>query len=105
MSEALNMQEDCVGLQLLVSFVDNLGNPVSVAGASGVFVLLKNPSGVTATKTATIVGDGTDGQIQYALLSGDIDIPGTWQYQGKITYGGGLVFFSEVKRIKVRANL
>lgn len=105
MADTLVLQEDCVGLQINIPFIDNNGDPVSIEDATGVFLILKSPAAATSTKTGSIVGDGTGGVMQYALEDGDIDTAGTWQYQGKVTYSGGIIFFSEVKRIKVKANL
>ncbi len=99
------IQEDCIGLEVLINLVDGAGAPVSLAGSSAAYMLFQNPNGSTSTKTASVVSDGSTGQITYTTVSGDLNSAGTWKYQGKVTWGGGAIFFSEVQRLKVKANL
>ena len=48
-------------------------------------VQISDPAGNTATKTATYVSDGSDGQVKYTIASGDIDEVGSWRIRAKVT--------------------
>lgn len=68
---------------------DQSGAVVDVSGATGsgglirVFYL-KPPSGTVKTVVTSFTTDGTDGKVQYQLLSGDIDETGPWQLQVRV---------------------
>lgn len=47
------------------------------------------PSGATLVKTAVFTVAGADGKIEYAIIAGDIDEVGTWQYQGRVIMPSG----------------
>jgi len=57
---------------------------VDVSGATIKQIIFQKPSGTTVTQTATFVTDGTDGQIQYVTVSGDLDEAGKWIMQGYV---------------------
>ena len=48
-------------------------------------VILKDPGGNSATKTAAFDSDGSDGIVKYTLADGDIDEAGGWAVRGKVT--------------------
>lgn len=75
----------------------------ATAAASRQFYFQK-PSGEVLTKTGTFTNDGTDGQLQYISIAGDIDEAGTWQWQGYIALGSGH-WYSDVKKFDVHDNL
>lgn len=50
-------------------------------------MIFTNPSGSATTKTAAFVTDGSDGQITYTLVDGDIDAAGNWKVRGVVTSG------------------
>jgi len=84
--------------------VEEDGAVVDVSTASAKLIILKKPHGTRVEKTASFTTDGTDGKIQYATISGDIDEAGTWQYQGKVTIGSN-VWYTEIAEFEVFENL
>ncbi len=84
--------------------VSGTATVLDVSGASALELVFKSPSGVAATKTASLVTDGTDGKIKYTTVDGDLNEVGTWRLQAKISIGGG-VFRSDVGSFKVYENL
>jgi len=101
---SVSIQEDCIGTEIRITFVEANGSVISLAGASTVNVIFKSPSNATTTRTATLYTDGTDGKITYTTVSGDFDAPGDWYYQGKATIGSTVLFTKAQKQI-VKANL
>lgn len=99
------LQEDCVGITLTLAAVDAMGNLVSIVGATVAEFWFKPPTGARRIVTGGIVGDGSSGVITYTTSLGDLDIPGSWKYQGKITWPTGQILFTEIKKIKVKVNI
>jgi hypothetical protein len=96
-----------IGTEFLVTIKDCVsGTPtvLDVSGASTLELIFKSPSGVSTTKSAGLVTDGSDGKIKYTTVDGDLNEIGTWRLQAKIGIGGG-VFRSDVGSFKVYENL
>lgn len=69
-----------VGTSFTLTVKDN-GVVVDVSGATTKQITFKNPSGSKFTKDLTFVTDGSDGQVRYITVSGDLNLTGTWTYQ------------------------
>lgn len=83
-----------VGTHLVVVFTSgSLPEPVDTATTKEIW--LEKPNGTTVSKTAAFVTDGTDGQIEYITIAGDIDQAGTWKIQGYVEMAGGGIFHSK----------
>lgn len=67
-------------------------------------IILEKPSGETATKTALLVTDGSDGKMHYVTASGDLDETGTWNYHGDVAIGSGR-WKTTVRTFEVLENL
>ncbi len=96
-----------IGTEFLVTIKDCVsGTPtvLDVSSATTKELTFKSPSGVSATKSAVLATDGSDGKIKYTTVDGDLDEVGTWRIQAKIGIGGG-VFRSDVGSFKVYENL
>lgn len=93
------------GTVLNIQLLDGT-SPVDVSNASFVNIIFRKPSypPTTYTRQATLVGDGTAGQVQYIPVSGEIDMLGTWQIQGYIVNASG-AWHSDVAVFKVVPNL
>ena len=61
---------------------------------------LKSPSGTVTTKTASFVTDGSDGQVQFDLESGDLDETGRWKIQVNLISGSSEIL-SEIAGFSV----
>lgn len=65
---------------------------------------LIKPDGTVSSKTALLVGDGTDGKVHYKALVADIDVQGEWgrQFYIKVAAGewtGKLFYFIVHRKI------
>ena len=67
--------------------------------------IFKKPSGDKLTVTATFTTDGTDGQIEYTTVDGDLDEVGEWKIQVYIAFIPGGSWRSEIGSFKVSKNL
>jgi hypothetical protein len=77
---------------------------LDLSTASSLQVILKSPSGVSYTKTASFYTNGTDGKIVYVTINNDLNEVGTWSIQAKITIPTG-TFRSDIGTFKVYENL
>lgn len=87
----ITITEDCV--------------PIDISAATSKLIYFTKPSGSTLVKTAIFVTDGTDGQIHYSTVSGDLDEAGIWKIQAAIELGTGSLYNSIIKTFKVFCNL
>ena len=64
----------------------------------------KRPDGTTFTKTAVFTTDGTDGDIQYLSVDGDLNVSGTWHLQAYVVTPAGN-WKTDVGHFRVYENL
>jgi hypothetical protein len=75
-------------------------------GEASLRMLFKKPSGTLLDKTPSLGTDGSDGVMQYAGASGDLDETGPWKYQGHVTFPGASgAFYTDVQSFRVFGNL
>lgn len=61
---------------------------VDISGATTKQLRFRAPDGTTTNKTAAFTTDGTDGQLQYLLQTGDIDQIGPWEMKPYLVLDG-----------------
>ena len=66
--------------------------------------IFKKPSGDTFERVAVLTDDGSDGQIEYATVDGDLSGPGTWHLQAYVATPDGN-WSTSVGYFKVNENL
>jgi hypothetical protein len=94
---------DDIGFRLIATFVED-GVEVDISTCTAKSILLRSPSGIFSTKTASFLTGGTDGIIYYATIAGDFDEEGIWKLQGVISIGGG-TYHSNITTFRVFPNL
>lgn len=71
---------------------------VDISTATAKEIILKSPSGVSKTRTASFYTDGTDGILTYTTIdavvgppavTADIDEVGEWEIQARVTFSSG----------------
>lgn len=72
----------------------------SASGAGTKLVLMRKPDGTILSKTATFTTTGTDGKVQYQVLTSDFDAQGEWEVQAKVIITAG-TFYSPEERFDV----
>ena len=92
-----------IGTTLIGTFSD-CGTAVDISSASSIEMIIRKPDQTKLTKTATFVTDGTDGQVQYITIAGDVDQAGNYKIQGKVV-DGGATYYSSISTFKVYCNI
>jgi len=77
---------------------------VDISGASTLQLFFKKPNGQVLTRTATLTTTGTDGQLEYETVAGDLDVSGVWQWQGYVVTSDG-AWKTDIKTEQVFPNL
>ena len=77
-----------IGTQFVLTLTDD-GAVVDISASTTKQFYFRKPDGSAKTVTAEFVTDGTDGQLKYTTVSGDIDQAGYWEIQARIEMGGG----------------
>jgi hypothetical protein len=85
------VMEDCAAINISTATVKEL--------------IFRKPNGTSVTQTASFSTDGTDGDIKYVTIAGDLDEPGIWRVQAEVTLGAGSYYHSEIQKFKVLANV
>ncbi len=95
---------DDIGTVFTATIMD--GNDiVDVSGSTTLQLKFKKPGGTLLTKSAGLVTDGTDGQISYTAVDGDLDECGRWRLQAFLVLIGGNEHHSDICRFRVHDNL
>ena len=77
-----------IGTIFEVTFKDGTAI-VDISGATIKNIIFCKPDGTKVTKAGTFTTDGTDGLLQYTIVTGDLNLQGVWKIQGFITATGG----------------
>jgi len=118
MSTENEIHVDDIGTEVLVTVVDcdTLdGNgdptPIDISSATIMLVRLEKSDKVVIEGAAAFTtvgsggaGDGTDGQMSYFSIAGDLDLSGNYRVQGRVTTPEG-VWSSSIEKFKVYQNL
>ena len=73
----------------LKTTVKNASVVVDISAATTKNILLGKPDGTSLTKSGSFTTDGTDGDLEYATISGDLDQIGCWKLQAHIVTSSG----------------
>lgn len=90
-----------IGHVFEITVIDD-GVARNISAATLLQLLLRDPTGVVTTHTASLTTDGTDGKLEYATVSGDLHTDGWWWLQAKITEGASPIFHTESAKFLVR---
>lgn len=101
---ASKVQQDSIGVIFTSTIKDQDGTIVDLSDASVIEFIFDNPLGELLVVNGEAVNDGTDGQIQYVVQSGDLGVPGSWKYQTHVGWPG-ISLYSSISKFKVIANL
>jgi hypothetical protein len=90
--------------------IEDSGVAVDVSGATTKTVTLKRPDATTVTKTLVFstksgdTGTGSDGRVEYVIISGDLNQTGTWSFQINLVFASW-TGKSDIGTFTVFANL
>ena len=75
-----------------------------ISAATTKQMVFERPDGTTFTKTAVFTTDGSDGNIQYISVDGDLNVAGTWHLQAYVVTPAG-TWNTNVGNFRVYENL
>lgn len=78
-----------IGSKVELTVKDQDGVAVDISSATTKNFRFLDPNNGTLLKAASFTGTGSDGKLEYAFISGDLDVAGTWKVQAEIVYSGG----------------
>lgn len=99
-----SVQQNAIGVAIIATVKED-GVVVNIAAVSTKQLVFKKPNGITITKTASFVTDGTDGQLQYITEADFLDASGLWRVQGYVLFPAGFNGRSDITTFQVRDNL
>lgn len=89
-----------IGTVFTATILDEDDAVVDISTYTPKQLIFTKPSATKVTQTASFVTDGTDGQIKYTSIAGDLDEEGLWQLQGIVS-----TFHTNIVTFKVYRNL
>lgn len=92
-----------IGTRFLFTVKDN-GDIVNVSGAPLITIIFKKPSDSIIYRSGLIYSNGTDGQIYYDTVSGDLDEAGYYKLQGRIGLTSG-TYYTDIHTFQVHCNI
>jgi hypothetical protein len=98
------IHKDDIGIRFLVTVLDENGDAKDISSATTKQFIFQKPSGELLTASASFVNGGTDGQLSYTSVSGDLDEIGLWRLQVYVVYTGGSKK-SDVGNFRIYRNL
>jgi hypothetical protein len=91
MSEPFTIQNNTTGVQFIVKIAeDQTGNTVNMSGATSIQFIFQRPDKTILTVTGSLYTDGTDGNVQYTTLAGDLNLKGKWKLQVSYSLGSSV---------------
>ena len=99
------IQVDDIGTRIKVTIVDD-DVAVDISAASLREIIIKKPDATSFTRTASVIGDGSSssGVMYYDVVAGDLDLPGMYKIQGRVSIPSG-TFKTAVGTFQVYCNL
>lgn len=93
-----------VGTAFRATVKDQDESVVDLSAATLLELIFRKPSQEVVTKTASLYTDGSDGKMQYVTVTGDLDLPGLWRVQARVTVGGAS-WSTSIETFRVHKNL
>lgn len=103
---ANEIHKDDIGTVFTVTVKDGT-TAINISGAtttSSKLIIFQKPSGDKLEKDGTFVTDGSDGQMKYTTIAGDLDEIGDWDIQAKVVLSSG-TWKSDIGHFTVFENL
>lgn len=94
---------DDIGTKFTVTIKDG-DTAVDVSTASLITFMFRKPDDEIITRNAEFTSDGTDGQVYYDTINGDLDEAGYYKLQIKVIFTNG-VFYTNIHTFQVHCNL
>ncbi len=83
------LRQNAVGATITLTLVDQAGDVIDLSTATLTDSLyLRSPNGKLLIKRPSFVTNGTDGEIVYTTIAGDLSENGTWQAEFKLVLTG-----------------
>lgn len=73
-----------------------------LTNATNLAILVKKPSNKSATWTAAVLGNATDGIMWYRTVSGDLDEDGNYLIQAYAEFPSNKVYYGNAVKLKVK---
>ena len=80
------------------------GSAVDISAATLMQFTVKPPVGALRAWSCGFATDGEDGQMQYIIVAGDLNLAGRWQLQGSVVFPAGPLH-TDIIKFTVEDNL
>ena len=93
-----------VGTQFIATIFDNNGNIINLSSYTTLQLHFTKPDGIKVIQTAVFLTNGSDGNIYYTTVTGDLNQKGFWKLQGYVALGSNS-WYSDIYTFRVVGNI
>ena len=94
-----------IGTVFQTNVKDQDGNVIDCSACDLMQIIFVKPNGFKLIKPMIFVNTGSDGQLQYIAVSGDLDTVGVWRRQTYIHFPNGNDWYTDIASFMVQPNL
>lgn len=94
---------DDIGTKFTITIKDG-DDVVDISNSLFVTLHFRKPDDEVIERNTFFTSDGTDGQVYYDIIDGDLDEAGYYKIQAKVTFPNG-VFYTNIHTFQVHCNL
>ena len=101
------IRKNDIGVAFRLTFKDQDDAVVDISSETTKQIFFKKPDKTVVTQTAAWPsgGSGTNGQLEYVTVSGDLNATGTWEWQGYVVLSDGSEYRTDREEFLVLDNL
>lgn len=92
-----------IGTRFLATIQDD-GEIVDISNASAILMIFKKPSDNIIYRSGTLYEGGSEGKVYYDTVAGDLDEPGLYKLQGRVSIPSG-TYYTDIYSFQVSCNL
>lgn len=107
MPQTFGMVDGDVGVKIRRWLVDESGTAIDLSALATKAIKFEDPNKVVKSGAGTVTypNGGTDGFVQYAIVNGDINLPGGWAFQFVLNNGTANVIRTPLEEFEVARKL
>ena len=101
------IRKNDIGVAFRLTIKDQDDVVVDISAATTKSIYFFKPSTTVITQTASFPSGetGTNGEMEWATVSGDLDTVGTWKWQGYVVMSDGSEYRTDIEEFLVLDNL
>lgn len=98
------VRKDAIGVRIDTT-IKEAGVPINLSTVSQKDYVIVKPDGARVVRSTVFITDGSNGQIRYVTISGDLNLVGQYKLQADLVFPGGYDGPTDIGTFWVEDNL